>query len=934
MCKPGVVKMNMKLIAVLVAVIVVVAVVVPVVFITTKTPAKAKNKAPVAVFTPSATKVLHNKNVTLDATGSHDPNKKDKLTYSWDLGDGATATSVSVTHKYTKDGIFTVKLTVSDGKLSNSTSQKIEAYNAPPQITSSNPTSSTPSITEVQAAVFNFTATDANGDALSISWLLDNKTQIEEGHTFNYNADFNSSGVHIVKVVVSDGKANDTKTWTLTVVNVNRAPEMVSTDPVNTDTSTIEGGYKVFGATASDPDGDNLTATWTLDSAVKLVQSNKTSQFNYTPDFNANGTHILKVSFSDGHLVVDFTWTILVPNVNRGPVISGFTPLTDMTINETEKVDFNINAMDPDGDTLTYNFTLNGVQVSNLKSYTFLTNYESAGTYAVNVTVSDGSLNYFHHWNVIVLNLNRAPTAVAFSDLITADIGVNITFNGSLSTDPDNDTLTYLWDFGDGSNTTGVNITHAYSTPGDFTVNLTVTDIHSASSSAEFVVNITKPVPTLDQLWNMGPLTNTTGQMAIGDIDLDGILELVVGYGNGTDGTGASHGAIYVYNLATHAIKWQSDDIGTPGALHIAQMDADPALEVVVSVVTKSIDDSSTFSADVWGKIIIFDGISHAKQEQSQNVGGILSMVVTDVNADAKMEVLVGYTYNMTVNASTFVMEFKGGMAIYDNALNQLWNSTGWGMTGVLAAQNLDADAPMEIVVNCVNNISFMGSSSMNISVFEWSTNKPVQSATVTGANAMAVNAWDVADIDNDGSKEILLGYSSNSGGTYSGHVVAYDAGLNQKWQTQDIGGIEAINVSNIDGTGTPEILLGLTLTEDFGTYTGMLMVLDKDGNLLWNTTDIGSADIVMTGDVDGDANLEIVVAAIEVDDGMGSVTTTIHIYSGTTHKELAQIKDLHSLNIFDFILADVDNNGKVDVVLVDWIELDGEAHIMAFGFL
>jgi PKD repeat protein len=925
--------MNMKLVAVIVAVIIVVAVVVPVAFIMTKAPAKAKNKAPVASFTVSATKVLHNKNVTLDASASHDPNKKDKLTWAWDFGDSTTATTVTATHKYTKDGIYTVKLTVSDGKLTNSTSQKIEAYNAPPQITSSNPTSSTPSITEVQAAVFNFTAKDDNGDELSIHWFLDNITQLEEGHTFNYNADFNSSGVHIVKVVASDGKANDSKTWTLTVVNVNRGPLMVSTDPLNADTSVVENGFKVFGATASDPDGDNLTATWTMDNAVKAVQNGTTAQFNYTPDFNANGTHILKVSFSDGHLVVDFTWTILVPNVNRGPVISGFTPLTDMTINETEKVDFNINAVDPDGDTLTFNYTLDSVKVSNIKSYTFQTGYESAGTYAVNVTVSDGSLNYFHHWNVIVQNVNRAPTAVAVSDLISADIGVNITFNGSLSTDPDNDTLTYTWDFGDGSNSNGVNVTHAYSTAGDFSVFLTVTDPYLAYSSAEILVNITKPIPTMIQLWDMGPLFNTTSQMAIGDIDLDGVKELVVGYGNGTDGTGVSHGAIYVYNLATHSIKWQSDDIGTPGALHIAQIDADPALEIVVSVVTKSLSDTSSFSVDVWGKIIIFDGISHAKQEQSQNVGGILSMVLADINANGNLEILVGYTYNMTVNASTFTMEFKGGMAIYDNALNQLWNSTGWGMTGVLAAQNLDADAPMEIVVNCVKNISFMGSSSMNISVFEWSTNKPVQSATVTGANAMAVNAWDVADIDNDGAKEILMGDTSNSGGIYSGHVVAYDAGLNQKWQTADIGGIEAINVSNIDGTGTPEILLGLTISEDSGTYSGMLMVLDKDGNLLWNTTDIGSVDIVMTGDVDGDTKLEIVVAAIEVDDGMGTVTTTVHIYSGTTHEELALIKDLHSLNVFDFLLADVDNNGKLDVVVIDWNELDGEAHILAFGY-
>ena len=928
--------MNMKLVAVLVAVIVVVAVVVPVVYMMTKAPAKAKNKAPVASFTANSTMILHNKNVNLDASASHDPDKKDKLTYVWNFGDGTTASTVTVSHKYTKDGVYTVKLTVSDGKLSNTTSQKIEAYNAPPQITASNPTSSTPSITEVQAAVFDLTANDDNIDDLSYSWFLDNKAQIEVGQTFNYNADFNSSGVHIIKVVVSDGKANDTKTWTLTVTNVNRAPVLVSTDPLNADISVIESGFKVFGATASDPDGDNLTATWTLDSAVKSKQNGTTVQFNYTPDFNANGTHTLKVNFNDGNLFVDFTWTIIVPNMNRGPVILVATPLRDVTINETERVDFNVNAMDPDADPLTYTYTLDSNQASNLKSYTFLTDYSSSGAYVVVVKVSDGSIMVSHKWNITVLNLNRAPTAVAVSDKETANVDDNITFNGSLSTDPDNEILTYHWDFGDGSNTTGINVLHNFTVAGDYTVNLTVTDPHSASSSAELVINITKPIPptpVLGLLLNIGPMNNSTSQMAIGDIDNDGSKELVVGYGNGTDGTGVSHGAIYVYNLATHALKWQSGDLGTPGALHIAQMDADPALEIIVGVVTKSTSDMNSGSADDWGKIVMFDGATHAIQKQSANIGGILSMIVTDINADSKMEVLVGYLYNMTINMSTFTIFVKGGMAIYDNLLNQIWNSTGWGMTMVMDVQNLDADAPLEILVNTISNISFMGSSSMNMSVFEWSTNKPVETANLTGANAMAVNAWDVADINNDGTKEILVGDSSNNGGTYSGHVVVYDPDLNQMWQTLDIGGIEALNVSNIDGTGTPEILIGVATAEDTGTYSGMMMVYDKDGNLLWNTKDIGEVNIIMTDDVNGDSMLEIVVAALEYDDGSGTVSATVHIYSGTTHKDLDQIKGLHSLNIFDFLIADVDGNGKKDIVFVDWSETDGTAIIMAYGY-
>ena len=49
-------------------------------------------------------------------------------------------------------------------------------------------------------------------------------------------------------------------------------------------------------------------------------------------------------------------------------------------------------------------------------------------------------------------------------------------FDGSGSSDPNNDRLTYSWDFGDGARGSGATTTHVYDRPGTFTVSLTVTD--------------------------------------------------------------------------------------------------------------------------------------------------------------------------------------------------------------------------------------------------------------------------------------------------------------------------------------------------------------------------------------------------------------------------------------------------------------------------
>jgi hypothetical protein len=61
--------------------------------------------------------------------------------------------------------------------------------------------------------------------------------------------------------------------------------------------------------------------------------------------------------------------------------------------------------------------------------------------------------------------------------------------------DTDGDDLTYLWDFGDGVTSYEENPTHRYQDKGEYTVTLTVTDTHGASTMKSFAVEVTKPAP-------------------------------------------------------------------------------------------------------------------------------------------------------------------------------------------------------------------------------------------------------------------------------------------------------------------------------------------------------------------------------------------------------------------------------------------------------
>jgi PKD repeat protein len=90
---------------------------------------------------------------------------------------------------------------------------------------------------------------------------------------------------------------------------------------------------------------------------------------------------------------------------------------------------------------------------------------------------------------------NQPPTAALAADVTSGHAPLSVQFDGSGSMDPDaDDTLTYIWDFGDGTTaleTTSATISYTYSNAGTFTAALTVRDNHGASSTpAALEINV------------------------------------------------------------------------------------------------------------------------------------------------------------------------------------------------------------------------------------------------------------------------------------------------------------------------------------------------------------------------------------------------------------------------------------------------------------
>ncbi|MEO3756623.1 carbohydrate-binding protein [Streptomyces sp. B6B3] len=90
-----------------------------------------------------------------------------------------------------------------------------------------------------------------------------------------------------------------------------------------------------------------------------------------------------------------------------------------------------------------------------------------------------------------------SPIAQASADPTSGQAPLDVAFTSEGSNDPDGDSLSYAWDFGDGATATGANPTHTYTDNGDYTATLTVTDTDGLTATASVPITVGNTAPTV-----------------------------------------------------------------------------------------------------------------------------------------------------------------------------------------------------------------------------------------------------------------------------------------------------------------------------------------------------------------------------------------------------------------------------------------------------
>ena len=396
------------------------------------------NRAPVADAGPDQTMDGTLTRVFLNGTGSYDPDAE-PITYHWQQSAGPVielqnATSPIADFWPPGLGVYSFDLFIGDPQGANVSDAVLVIVNVdgPPMAVAAASQSSGFIGTPIA-----FDATGSWDDVGVVSYLWDFGDSATDASATAVHA-YAVRGTFTVRLTVWD-TAGQTGNDSLTIRIENRAPMANASATVP---PVYRGQTVVLDGTASyDPDGDPLTFSWRQFGGPNVtVTGASTATATFVPaEF---GTYVFNLKVDDGFGGVAETSVTVTP-LNRNPVAKAGPDQPAAGKNILLALD-GTGSADPDSDPLTYAWAApSGINLSDVSSPTPTFTATRSGAYTFFLQVGDG-LGGTATDSVTVTVLNAAPVAIPRAPATAAKYAA-ATLDGSDSSDPDGDVLTYSW---------------------------------------------------------------------------------------------------------------------------------------------------------------------------------------------------------------------------------------------------------------------------------------------------------------------------------------------------------------------------------------------------------------------------------------------------------------------------------------------------------
>lgn len=591
--------------------------------------------------------------VAFDGTGSNDPEGA-SLSYLWRFDDGQTAEGPTAVHEYTDEGRFVAKLEVVDHspQLGNGATVNIPVFvKNPPEAHSSK------RLLVAAGEDNTYSGAPSTGRAWAIArheWDFGDGTTAEGESIVHAYAE---PGVYTVTHRVTDDSGHRCNTAEETFeVRVNAKPVAEAGD----DRRISVGEETVLDAGAS-TDGDGSIVYYQWDFGDGNMATGPVVRHAYA----APATYQVRLVVGDDSGVVNsFHDDTLAVVVNDPPLPEAGS---DRSVAIGEEVPFTGSAsFDRDGSIIAFDWdfgdgtTASGEEVSH--------SFGKSGNYVVRLRVTDDSTTDTAKVDdTLSVRVNEPPVARAGPDqLVTASL---VEFDGSASSDLDDEVAAYDWDFGDGNTGAGAKPDHVYAKPGVYDVTLTVTDAsktlrNTAEDKMQVVVNA-RPIA------DAGPdLIGAPGErlvlQASRSLDPDGeVTEFSWDFRDGNTATGEIVEHAFD-NPGTYSVRLSiKDDTGHDEAVDFAEtvifINTPPVAEAggnVAAVAGDEIRLSATGSYDSDGEIVSYrwdfsdsdTPIDGAEVTRSFDAPGVYSAQLTVTDDSGAANGLATDTMRIAIN--------------------------------------------------------------------------------------------------------------------------------------------------------------------------------------------------------------------------------------------------------------------------------------------
>lgn len=241
---------------------------------------------------------------------------------------------------------------------------------------------------------------------------------------------------------------------------------------------------------SSDIDNDELDFEWLFPDGSRKPGRRIVHSFAQAGTYNVT----LTVSDRSGFVANSSTLTRAI-TINQPPIAVIAAP-AKVAINQVVKLDAS-DSQDADGAILKYLWNLGDGAKAEGATPTY--RYTRAGKYLITLHVEDDSQSLCRQASVTHQIWVNAPPVPHVNVKAIAAVGEMVSLTAAGSIDSDGEIRAYAWDFGDATTAEGLEVTHAWTQPGIYTVRLKVTDDagldnSSAVEQTTIVINA-PPVP-------------------------------------------------------------------------------------------------------------------------------------------------------------------------------------------------------------------------------------------------------------------------------------------------------------------------------------------------------------------------------------------------------------------------------------------------------